>query len=1150
MYFFPFLKIFSATFVVTSNADSGPGTLREAITLANNNGIAETDFIHFNISDVSETGRTITLLSSLPNLTSNIVIDGSTQPGPVFGVSESKIHITCNDLSYLEHCITIEESDNIEIYGTHFSNFRFGTFASAFYLIGTIENLKIGAPGKGNVFTKCPAFKNRYEIPSALNEKVINAEFKSNFFGLNPDGETVDITTGVIIMIQSFKNMLIGGDTPAEGNYFSNATEYIVMLRSDSNNNNGFLKIKNNQYGSNYSKTKAMRCGTLRIDAESRSGYATINADLVIDIYNNSFNHPVYAFSSGCHSMVSIWNIAGFITVKGNSVGNLGNYMTSCQTNGIALANCTDGIIGGPNPEDQNYISENYNFGISLINNRYIKIEKNSIFCNAKGIRATSTKVEIPTVKILSTNDEDYVAGIATPNAKVELFENKSSCSACTNGHTFIGETTADNNGNWTFTKPFSSGITARATSTQNVSGAFSEAEFTPPIIMKDPVCGQNNGAISGTKFISGTKYYWVKKTAIQPFDTIYNKLDLDNLSPGTYEFVVEQTKYCTKNYTVYLQDKSPKIHSTNVVTNPSSCGKPNGAIYGLIPTGNYTKIFWLSKNRDTISIGSSSLSNITTGDYKLIVLNEVYGCGDSTDYFHIPNLTGPTLNQDNINVQPATCDKNNGSINGIVINSVTGQLYVEWRNAQNILVSNDLYLTNQPAGKYWLSYRDQSNCDPIKIEFEIAGMGSITINELNKNINPAGCTVANGSITGLTISGANSWYWTRIEDNTIVSNELEVQSQPAGTYQLTATNTLGCEKKSSIFTISKANVANITVTTPSVTDAYCNQNNGSVKINGFSNNAAISTYEWVNNNNNPVGNSLSINNLSDGVYRLNVTDTNGCKETIYTATINKTPVPVISTTNLKTINDVCEQGTGSITGLNVIGLLGPTSYTWYNENNIITGNSLNLVNVPAGTYKLEVKDKELCTIYTSPIIVVNTNNGEAAPRYDDMVIQRNTPATLKVKNIRAGTYTLYSDALGTQMLDRNETGIFQTTNLSIDQIYYIQYNKGVCSSPLTPVKITVVDKSYFAIATGFTPNGDGHNEKLNLKVIGYINVDFFQIYNRNGEMVFSTKTIEDGWDGRWKGIEQPTGAYVWVARGRDLQGNIITDKGSFVLIR
>ena len=108
----------------------------------------------------------------------------------------------------------------------------------------------------------------------------------------------------------------------------------------------------------------------------------------------------------------------------------------------------------------------------------------------------------------------------------------------------------------------------------------------------------------------------------------------------------------------------------------------------------------------------------------------------------------------------------------------------------------------------------------------------------------------------------------------------------------------------------------------------------------------------------------------------------------------------------------------------------------------------------------------------------------------------------------------------------------------------------GSCSSSITAVKITVIDKSVFTIASGFTPNNDGLNDKLNAKILGYIDLEYFKIYNRNGEEVFSTKTINDGWDGKYKGVPQPSSVFVWIAKGRDINGNIISDKGTFVLIR
>ena len=53
-------------FIVTSNADTGPGTLREAIKLANMNGSSVADNIIFNIPNITEAGRTINLQSELP----------------------------------------------------------------------------------------------------------------------------------------------------------------------------------------------------------------------------------------------------------------------------------------------------------------------------------------------------------------------------------------------------------------------------------------------------------------------------------------------------------------------------------------------------------------------------------------------------------------------------------------------------------------------------------------------------------------------------------------------------------------------------------------------------------------------------------------------------------------------------------------------------------------------------------------------------------------------------------------------------------------------------------------------------------------------------------------------------------------------------
>jgi hypothetical protein len=79
------------TFTVTTKSDNGTGSLRKAIASPAANGIATKDTIIFSIPDTTRAGRTIELQSPLPDLTSNLVVDGSTQAGSSFGKSRAKV---------------------------------------------------------------------------------------------------------------------------------------------------------------------------------------------------------------------------------------------------------------------------------------------------------------------------------------------------------------------------------------------------------------------------------------------------------------------------------------------------------------------------------------------------------------------------------------------------------------------------------------------------------------------------------------------------------------------------------------------------------------------------------------------------------------------------------------------------------------------------------------------------------------------------------------------------------------------------------------------------------------------------------------------------------------------------------------------------
>lgn len=84
---------------------------------------------------------------------------------------------------------------------------------------------------------------------------------------------------------------------------------------------------------------------------------------------------------------------------------------------------------------------------------------------------------------------------------------------------------------------------------------------------------------------------------------------------------------------------------------------------------------------------------------------------------------------------------------------------------------------------------------------------------------------------------------------------------------------------------------------------------------------------------------------------------------------------------------------------------------------------------------------------------------------------------------------------------------------------------------------------------TAFTPNGDNLND--NFSVFGQYVVAFdMQIFNRWGELLFSTNDIQSGWDGTFRGNEMPEGTYTFIAHITDRAGRTFERSGSVLLLR
>ena len=96
---------------------------------------------------------------------------------------------------------------------------------------------------------------------------------------------------------------------------------------------------------------------------------------------------------------------------------------------------------------------------------------------------------------------------------------------------------------------------------------------------------------------------------------------------------------------------------------------------------------------------------------------------------------------------------------------------------------------------------------------------------------------------------------------------------------------------------------------------------------------------------------------------------------------------------------------------------------------------------------------------------------------------------------------------------------------------------------------VVVLNDAVVMVPNAFTPNSDGRNDYFG--PIGKVPEGYkMQIFNRNGEIVFKSSSINNRWNGFFKGELQPTSVFIYLIDYKDLQNKPHQQKGTFTLIR
>jgi len=557
----------AATFVVSSIADSGAGTLRQAILDANT--AAGTDTITFAIAGSGL--HTISPATNLPNITEAVVIDGYSQSGA-----------SVNTLSLGDNAVI-----QIELNGSGVSS---GT--------GLNFNATVnGGEVKGLLLTK---WNNAILLNGAKNMTI-----DGNFFGTNAAGSATSASAAngsAFFILNTATGNTIGGAAAAARNLISGGTTAGITLGNSGTANN---VIQNNYIGTNAAGTAALPNFTGI--SFNGAGANTIRGNVISGSTSNA------NFSAG----IQLENTTANTLVVGNKIGTSADGTAAIpNAYGITLL---DGFSGGANQNtigtlaEPNIIAFNTKAGVALQAftskvSRQNSILYNSIFSNGTlgidlgddGITPndtgdgdaglfndlqnfpviTSAQFGAGTVTIAGT-----LSSAPSSTYIVQFFQN-TACdpSGAGEGQTFLGETTittaASGVGTFNVTFPGVAGGFATATATDSLGNtsefsacAAISTPATPSISISDPQVVEGNAGttiMTFNVFLSAASASTVTASFATASNTATSGTDF-NPNSGTVTFTAGQTM---QTITVsILGDVSPEADETLFVnlTNPAN---------------------------------------------------------------------------------------------------------------------------------------------------------------------------------------------------------------------------------------------------------------------------------------------------------------------------------------------------------------------------------------------------------------------------------------------------------------------------------------------------------------------------------------------------------------------------------------------------
>lgn len=587
-------------------------------------------------------------------------------------------------------------------------------------------------------------------------------------------------------------------------------------------------------------------------------------------------------------------------------------------------------------------------------------------------------------------------------------------------------------------------------------------------------------------------------------------------LAKGTYVFHIKDFNNCIKDTTITIIDSI--VVTANINISDALCFDSSSGAIAVTPGGGTSPyIFALDAGGYQ---SSSSFSNLHANLYVLHIKDK-YGCILDT------NITVDQPQKFNLFTsitQPACF----GFTNGVITVNISGGT-----PAYNFAINNNPYqtgnaLTGLKAGTYLVKIKDKNGC---YIDTTVT-MGEPAKLELNTTISPVTCHGDSSGSVQITGTGGTPTYTYR-KNNDPFTNNATISNLPKGSYIISILDNNNCQKDTliDINEPDKLILSGLDLLTPTC-ESFAD---GQISAQG---DGGVSPYQYALNSGAYQG-SGTFGSIAAGMYTVSVKDANNC---VYDTTVELTGYPPIIIQDLDITNASCNAFSDGIIIVNATGGIQPLQYK-IGVQSASPNNTFNGLNV--GQYIITVIDDKNCekdtvlnitepeVLHVSTTVTPNDCEG-----YDD----GGKASATSIGGTEPYKYTWSTNP--------PRTGDVAAGLPNGKYIVFVEDDNGCKDSTSAIIIYNNCCKVF--IPDAFTPNGDGKNEFAKILVKGDLKLEIFNIYNRFGQLVFTTTDLTKGWDGIYNGVPQDMGTYNYYVKG--ICGNAgneeVQFKGTVTLIR